>query len=177
MAMDGIGLSITSIGAILVYSGIKGYSVLDVLRNVVTGKPIAENVNLKSVGNANQIDPEYQPYQRDGSGSDPSTLSGNKALGNDLAKSYGWSTGLEWQALEELWTRESAWNNKAINYTSGAYGIPQALPPTKMPREAQAPPIGTSDARAQIVWGLNYISSRYQSPIFALAHHKTYSWY
>lgn len=171
--MDGVGLTVTSIGAILVYAGVRGYSFLDVVRNVITGKPIAENVNRNAIG----IDPEYAPYQTDGSGTPPATLTGNKALGNELAKEYGWSTGLEWQALEELWTRESSWNNKAINYTSGAYGIPQALPPSKMPAAAQAPPIGTSDARAQIIWGLNYIDSRYRSPIFALAHHKEHNWY
>jgi len=169
--MDGVGITVTSLGAILVYAGVKGYSLLDVVRNVITGKPIGENVNKVSIAK------EYEPYQRDGSGTPAETLTGNKAIGQKLAAEYGWGTGLEWQALEELWTRESSWNNKAINYTSGAYGIPQALPASKLPKAGQPPPVGTSDPTAQITWGLNYISSRYRSPIFALAHHKTYNWY
>lgn len=169
--MDGVGITVTSIGVILVYAGVKGYSLPDVVRNVVTGKPITENVDKISIAK------EYTENQIDGSGSPPETLTGNKAIGQELAATFGWGTGLEWQALEDLWTRESSWNNKAINYTSGAYGIPQALPPTKLPPPGQAPPIGTSDARSQITWGLNYIESRYQSPIFALAHHKQHNWY
>lgn len=169
--MDGIGLTSLSVGAILVYAGIKGHSLPDVIRNVITGKPITENVTHIEIAQ------EYKPYQADGSGTPATTLTGNKALGQQLAATYGWGTGLEWQALEELWTKESSWNNKAINFTSGAYGIPQALPPTKMPTAAQAPPTGTSDASAQITWGLSYIDSRYRSPIFALAHHKQNNWY
>lgn len=169
--MDGVGLTITSVGAVLVYAGVKGYSFLDVVRNVVTGKPITENVNRISIAS------EYTDHQTEGSTVAPTTLSGNKALGQQLASQYGWGVGLEWQALDKLWTKESDWNNKAINYSSGAYGIVQALPPTKLPAAGQAPPVGTSDAAAQITWGLNYISSRYRTPIFAWAHHQTYNWY
>lgn len=169
--MDGVGITTLSIGGILVYAGIRGYSVPDVIRNVVTGRPITENVTRIEIAS------EYQEHQTEGSTVPPSTLTGNKALGQKIAATYGWGTGLEWQALDKLWTRESDWNNKAVNYTSGAYGIPQALPPTKLPAAGQAPPVGTSDPEAQITWGCNYISSRYRTPIFAWAHSQTYGWY
>src|SRR5262249_27562945 len=65
-------------------------------------------------------------------------------------------------------------NRLARNPTSGAYGIPQALPPSKMGAAAN-PPI--SSAVAQINWGLGYIKSRYGSPEAAWAHELAYHWY
>jgi hypothetical protein len=174
--MDGIGIALTSIGGILVYAGIKGYSLPDVVRNVVTGQPIATNVGRLSVGNgAGGSNPVETPET--GPSNDSWTLTPNQKIGKELADTFGWGTGLEWSALLELWNRESSWSNTARNPSSGAYGIPQALPPDKLPPPGQAPPVGTSDARSQIAWGLNYIESRYRTPIFALAHHKTYNWY
>lgn len=74
---------------------------------------------------------------------------------------WGW-TGSDWSALVALWNQESGWNQFAKNPSSGAYGIPQALPPTKMPAEAQE--AGGSSVTAQIIWGLNYIRQRYGDP-------------
>lgn len=86
-----------------------------------------------------------------------------RAIGRAMAAERGW-TGAEWNALDNLWQRESNWNPTARNPSSGAYGIPQALPPTKMPHAAQA--AGGSDPAAQIGWGLDYIAGRpdYGSP-------------
>ena len=59
----------------------------------------------------------------------------------------------------------------AENVYSGAYGIAQALPPSKM---------GTGweyNARVQIDWGLSYILERYTTPCGAWSHEITYGWY
>jgi hypothetical protein len=89
-------------------------------------------------------------------------------LGRNMAASMGW-TGAQFEALNRLWGGESGWNPSARNPSSGAYGIPQALPASKMGAQAQASnsDIG-SRAAAQIHWGLGYIQSVYGTPVNAL---------
>lgn len=105
------------------------------------------------------------------------SASDNQALAKSMAKPYGWDSGQQWADLVSLWNRESGWSNTAKNPTSGAYGIPQALPATKMPQAAQAPPIGISDPRSQIQWGLQDIAQTYGSPSVAWAHEQALGWY
>jgi hypothetical protein len=88
---------------------------------------------------------------------------GNRLIGRVMAAAYGW-TGGQWDALNALWTGESGWNNRARNPSSGAFGIPQALPPGKMGAAAAG-----GNAVAQIAWGLGYIKSVYGSPANAYA--------
>lgn len=92
--------------------------------------------------------------------SDPVTL------GRSLAASYGWQSGSEWSALYTLWDRESHWNPRAMNTTSGACGVPQFVPCRDW-----------GDTRAQIRDGLRYIEGRYGRPTSALAHSDAYGWY
>jgi TP901 family phage tail tape measure protein len=102
------------------------------------------------------------------------TIGTNQALGQQMAAAYGW-TGAEWNALNQLEMMEAGWNNRARNPSSGAYGIPQALPESKLPFAGTA--AGGSDAGAQIGWMLNYIKGRYGDPIAALAHENMVHWY
>jgi hypothetical protein len=87
--------------------------------------------------------------------------------------SYGWSSS-QFSCLDSLWNQESGWNVYATNPTSGAYGIPQALPGSKM---ASAGPDWQTDATTQIRWGLSYIQSLYGSPCGAWAHEEADGWY
>lgn len=161
------------IGSVLVYAGIKGYSVLAVLQNLITGKPITTNLSIANPLGGGGEDTEFTG---DGMIS-RIPAGGNKALGQSMAINYGWS-GAEWEALDKLWTRESSWNNRADNPTSHAYGIPQALPHTKMPKIAWPESAGgMSDATAQISWGLAYIKQRYGTPRMAWAHSEQTGWY
>jgi hypothetical protein len=89
--------------------------------------------------------------------------SANQKIGATLAATRGW-TGANWAALKSLWTGESGWNERALNKSSGAYGIPQALPASKM---ASAGSDWKTNPATQIKWGLNYIASRYGNPIGA----------
>jgi TP901 family phage tail tape measure protein len=85
-------------------------------------------------------------------------------LGKQMAAAVGW-TGTQWTALQKLWQAESGWNPSAYNKSSGASGIPQALPASKMGRSAQLSNTDVmSRAQAQISWGLNYIRDRYGTP-------------
>jgi hypothetical protein len=85
-----------------------------------------------------------------------------------------WAVGTQWSDWVSLWNQESGWNNLALNPSSGAYGIPQALPASKMGAAANPP---TSSAAAQIQWGIGYIAGRYGSPSAAWAHEKANNWY
>ncbi|WP_067876324.1 lytic transglycosylase domain-containing protein [Agromyces aureus] len=86
---------------------------------------------------------------------------------------YGWDDG-QYQCLYRLWMRESSWRADAYNASSGAYGIPQSLPGSKM---AAAGADWRTNANTQIEWGLSYISSRYGSPCAAWAHSEAVNWY
>lgn len=86
---------------------------------------------------------------------------------------YGWSTA-DFNCLVALWNKESKWNPNAYNASSGAYGIPQALPASKM---ATAGTDYRTNYKTQINWGLSYISSRYGSPSAAWSHSKSTGWY
>lgn len=87
--------------------------------------------------------------------------------------SYGWS-GAQFGPLDALWTRESHWNVHADNPDSSAYGIPQALPGSKM---AAAGADWRDNPLTQIRWGLGYIKNQYGSPAGAWAHSQQHGWY
>jgi hypothetical protein len=99
---------------------------------------------------------------------------GAKAFAKELAlNTYQWSDA-QFDCLNKIWTKESHWNYKARNKISGAHGIPQALPATKMES------IGTdwrTNPVTQITWGLSYIEKRYETPCRALVKFKRSNWY
>jgi hypothetical protein len=101
-----------------------------------------------------------------------SAYSGNKAIGCTLNLQQGFSMK-DAQCLSQLWDRESHWNVKAKN-PSGAYGIPQAKPGSKMAAfgaDWQTNPV------TQIKWGLSYIKGRYGTPCGAWSHSESTGWY
>jgi hypothetical protein len=73
-----------------------------------------------------------------------------------------------------LWNKESGWRVNAYNSGSGAYGIPQALPGSKM---ASAGADWQTNAATQIKWGLGYIKGRYGTPCGAWGHSQSVGWY
>jgi hypothetical protein len=88
-----------------------------------------------------------------------------------LAK-YGWAG--QFSCLDSLWQQESGWNVYAENPSSGAYGIPQALPGGKM---ASAGSDWQTNPATQISWGLGYIQGSYGSPCAAWGHEEAFGWY
>ena len=95
-----------------------------------------------------------------------------KAIAKKILDSKGWGSD-QYNCLVALWDRESHWNVYAAN-PSGAYGIPQALPGSKM---ATAGPDWQSNPKTQILWGLGYIQGRYSTPCGAWAHSQSSGWY
>jgi hypothetical protein len=80
----------------------------------------------------------------------------------------------QFSCLSSLWTRESNWLYTATNPSTGAYGIPQALPASKM---ASAGPDYRTNPVTQMKWGLGYIQDRYGTPCAAWAHSQATGWY
>lgn len=141
-----------------------------------------------------------------GGGQNPSGSAGgdpavNQGIAQSLAIANGhpsWVTGQEWTDWVQLWNDESGWNQDAVNPSSGAFGIAQALG-HGTPGSAGTAVIGgtahdeyganfgltTSQAIAanngnasdQILWGIGYIAARYGSPSAALAHENTFGFY
>lgn len=96
-----------------------------------------------------------------------------RSIGKSMAADRGW-TGSQWTCLETLWDRESGWRVTADNPSSSAYGIPQALPGSKM---SSAGSDWETSASTQIRWGLGYIADRYGSPCGALNAWDSKGWY
>jgi hypothetical protein len=99
---------------------------------------------------------------------------GARAVAKEIAQSkHGWGS-FQFACLNKLWTKESNWRYKARNKSSGAHGIPQALPATKMES------IGTdwrTNPVTQISWGLRYIEVRYETPCKAYKKFQRSRWY
>ncbi|MFI0479221.1 lytic transglycosylase domain-containing protein [Actinomadura sp. 9N215] len=96
----------------------------------------------------------------------------NKAYGKKMNALKGW--GGCWSSLLTLWNHESGWNERAENPSSGAYGIPQALPGTKM---ASSGSDWRTSSPTQIAWGLGYIKARYKDPCGAWSFWQSHNWY
>lgn len=104
----------------------------------------------------------------------PGTSAGEaQAIARGMIGGYGWGDD-QFNCLVSLWNKESGWNSQAYNASSGAFGIPQALPGSKM---ATAGADWQTNAATQISWGLGYISGRYGSPCSAWGHSQSVGWY
>ena len=166
-------------GGVLLWSGIKGKSVTGVFRQLIGGDPPT------SAANANTIVPapttggsEFSSAPAGNTGAATGSAATNQATAKVLAVAMGypqWVETTQWNDWVSLWNQESGWNQFADNPQSGAYGIPQALPPTKLPAAGQAS--GGSSPSAQITWGIQYIASVYGSPSAAWSHEVSNGWY
>lgn len=96
-----------------------------------------------------------------------------RAVGRSLAAQRGWGDD-QFACLDKLWTKESNWRVDADNPSSSAYGIPQALPGSKM---ATAGDDWRTNPATQITWGLGYIEGRYGTPCSAWSHSVAKGWY
>jgi hypothetical protein len=96
-----------------------------------------------------------------------------RQIARRLLHRFHWSKR-QFRYLDPLWARESSWNVHAENPYSGAYGIPQAVPGSKM---ASAGRHWRSRAETQILWGLRYIKDQYGSPRAAWEHELATGWY
>jgi hypothetical protein len=108
-----------------------------------------------------------------GGGSGDNSPAGAQASARAMLAGYGWGDD-QFGCLVSLWNKESGWNYLAHNSSSGAHGIPQALPGGKM---ASAGADWQTNAATQVAWGLGYISGRYGTPCGAWSHSQSVGWY
>jgi peptidoglycan hydrolase-like protein with peptidoglycan-binding domain len=87
---------------------------------------------------------------------------------------HGWTVSAQYECLNQIWIHESAWKVYATNPSSGAYGIPQALPGSKM---STAGADWQTNPATQIEWGEDYIQSRYGTPCAAWSFWQANNWY
>jgi hypothetical protein len=90
-----------------------------------------------------------------------------------MAAAHGW-TGVQWDCLNNLWQKESGWSTRSSNSSGTAWGIPQALPGSKM---KSAGSDWRTNPATQIKWGIGYIDNRYGTACKAWAHWQSHNWY
>ncbi|TDD85277.1 lytic transglycosylase domain-containing protein [Actinomadura darangshiensis] len=122
--------------------------------------------------------PTKKPENKGGDGGgapmgDPTPKGEAQEIAKKMLPSFGFGGDGQFGCLVKLWDRESSWNTHAAN-PSGAYGIPQAKPGSKM---ASAGPDWRNSANTQIKWGLGYIKDRYKTPCGGWSHFQSAGWY
>lgn len=183
MPVNGMALAEAAAGGVLLFAGYKGIRVGSAFQAILSGKQPAADASL-AIGTGTVTGTAAA-----GSGAVPSGSAGAaQAYAKSRMAAYGWTDAANWDALVKLWDRESNWDNRIWNGgshaatlpagSSGAYGIAQALPYSKMPKAAWPPGYGgQADAQAQVDWGLQYIRDTYHSPVLAWAHEQSAGWY
>ena len=130
-----------------------------------------QSVTLQEAGGQGS-QPASSPAAAPAAPAAPAVSGSPQEIAQQLLSQYGWAG--QFSCLDSLWERESGWNPDAENPSSGAFGIPQALPASKM---ASAGGDWATDPATQIRWGLSYIQSTYGSPCGAWAHEEAEGWY
>lgn len=166
-----MALGAAGVGALLLWSSVRGVKVTSGLRDILAGhapvntngEPIAGTPGTGQTGTGGTL-----PV----GGPSSTTAKANKALGLTMCAAVGW-VGAQWSAFDWIAMAESGWNEHAEN-ASGAYGIPQALPGSKM---ASAGPDWKNNPATQIKWMIGYIRGRYGNPVKAKTFHEANGWY
>jgi hypothetical protein len=142
-----------------------------------------EAVQSASGTGAEIAEPEPEPEEppagdsSDGSGSSsaaPVPAGSAKEIALQMVLDQGWDAEQFHGCLEPLWEKESNWNHTAQNPSSGAYGIPQSLPGSKMASHGSD---WQTNPATQISWGISYIKDRYGTPCGAWSHSQANNWY
>lgn len=167
--IDGIGLAALFAGSIITYAGIKGISVPHALQSVVQGQKPSGLDQPVSGGTVTVTSPAGGTITSSG-GQPAGSDAANQALGRVLAAGYGWGTGDEWTALNNIAMAESGWSDTVTNPSSGAAGIAQRI-------SGFGPGYESGNARQQITWMLQYIKQRYGDPIAAWQFHEQNGFY
>jgi len=129
--------------------------------------------NTATQNTATQNTATAQPTPSATASAAPVASGSPQQIAQAMLASFGWSSS-QFSCLDPLWAHESGWSVTAYNAGSGAYGIPQALPGSRM---ASAGPGWQTNAATQIRWGLEYIKGTYGSPCAAWDHEQATGWY
>lgn len=144
---------------------------LQVVAGVVVGRTAVSSVVTKDpVAQVEHVGTAEVPVAPPVGNVDPGSA---QAIAQSMMASHGWDDA-QFACLVALWNRESGWNVSSENKSSGAYGIPQALPGSKMGSVAAD---WRTNPATQITWGLGYIDGRYGTPCSAYQHLQSSGWY
>lgn len=178
--ISGVGLAAVFAGGILVWSGVKGYSVSGVFRDLIAGKqpsslkqttPVTSSGIfgglLGGLGSAVGLTSSSVHIP---AGAVSGSNAQNKALGQKMAAQLGWGSGAEWDALNNIVMGESGWSDTIKNPGSNASGIAQNI-------NGFGPGYQSGNAPQQIAWLLQYIKTRYGTPSAAWQFHLAHGWY
>lgn len=144
---------------------------LQVVAGVVVGRTAVSSVVTKDpVAQVEHVGTAEVPVAPPVANVDPGSA---QAIAQSMMASHGWDDA-QFACLVALWNRESGWRVDAENKSSGAYGIPQALPGSKMGSVAAD---WRTNPATQITWGLGYIDGRYGTPCSAYQHLQSSGWY
>ncbi len=152
-------------------SGKAGASLIQERQQVILEDAATESFSVTSAPKISSPAPPKSTTSAPPAQAPPDPTSAQGIAYNMLA-SFGFSTS-QWSCLDAIWQRESGWRYNAEN-PSGAYGIPQALPGSKM---ATAGADWQTNPATQIKWGLGYIQSRYGTPCSAWSFEEANGFY
>ena len=172
MAVNGASIAYAVGGGLILYSGIKGATISDTVKAVLSGNLSVTSTEPITSGSSTAAPATGSTAAGDTGAANPSAAQ-NQALAKQLATQMGhsdWTTGQQWADWVSLWNQESGWNINAANPTSSARGIAQNI-------NGYGPDYEQGNATSQITWGINYISQRYGSPVVAWAHEVANNWY
>jgi hypothetical protein len=158
-------------GIVLVWSAIQNASVLTTLGSLIRGKaPKAGPAELAAPAASGGVTPTGVSGGG-GGGQSQATRNANQALGRVMAAAYGWATGTEWTALNNIVEAESGWDADIVNASgSTASGIAQNI-------SGFGPGYQKGNAAQQIAWLLSYIKGRYGDPVAAWSFHLANGYY
>ena len=182
MTISGTALATLGVGTVFLYSGVKGVSPLLVVQKLVKGQTPATVAPRAATGAvASSVTGEANSPAAVASGGSV------QAIFQATATQYGWGSGSEWQALQNIEMNEAGYNPNAVNPSSGALGLAQALGHGNANTagtlgneyggygltDAQAQQANSGDPATQALWMMGYIQSRYGDPATAWAqyHH------
>jgi hypothetical protein len=176
-AFSGPAIGAIAVGGLLVFAGVKGYSLATTVQDVIQGhSPVTQAQSTAITGTTAAQAATTLTSPSGGTitsvGGEPSgTDAENKALGQQMAAAspYNW-TGPEWTALNNIVMAESGWSDTVTNPDSSAAGIAQNI-------SGFSADYPSGDAAAQIAWMLAYIKQRYGTPVFAWTFHLLHGYY
>jgi hypothetical protein len=187
--VNGLALGSATIGAVLLYSALKGKTVLGTVQQVIKGQAPATAPAGGTIPIATEIASAAAAASGSvtlGSGGQPVANTGSaQAILQQTAAQFGWGSGPEWQALQTLELHEASFNPHAKNVSSGAFGLAQAYGHGSAATQgtesdmyggfglsdAQAKLANSGDAAMQSLWMCNYIKQTYGSPSKAWAQY------
>jgi hypothetical protein len=174
MAVSGTEFAVGGLGVLLIWSGISNKGFLTSVRDVVQGvEPTAGPKQNLFTPSSTATSAQTTAYGLTASGANPTagtTDAQNQALGQSMAAAYGWNSGDQWTALNDIVEAESGWDDEAANPDSDARGIAQDI-------NGWSQGYQQGNAAQQISWLLTYIKQRYGNPTTAWQFHLANGWY